>query len=251
MFELFVLWLYQRRAFPTLIDETTNALTRDSPPTAKVEASQTALHWNLVRLHLFAAAVDLPALQDVAMDALQDLYLRCDWDVSARFVRYLYERDPEHAFRLRKWAVAMVAWTLAANGHDEEDPVPQSFQRLFDAYPDLCDDYAAHLDKMAGSRANVAIKNPQLRLPANRLRSEERHFGFRQCSFHSHRSAVGEGRCPLLSLASAPPLPEKRRTGRSDSDSSDSIEIAVAARMEVRGKASLRLRSASDSETMI
>ncbi|EOO02064.1 hypothetical protein UCRPA7_2388 [Phaeoacremonium minimum UCRPA7] len=192
MFELFVLWLYQRRAFAALIDETINALTRESPPSARVEASQMALHWNLVRLHLFAASIDLPALQDVAMDVLQDLYLRCDWDVSARFVRYLYDRDAEHAFRLRKWAVAMMAWTLAANGHDEEDGIPQSFQQLFDSYPDLCDDYAAHLSKMAGSRANVAIKNPQLRLHANKLRSEERHFGFRQCSFHSHRSAVGE-----------------------------------------------------------
>jgi hypothetical protein len=35
-----------------------------------------------------------------------------------------------------------------------------------------------------------------LRIPANRLRNDERAFGFRQCSFHSHRSSVGERRCP-------------------------------------------------------
>jgi hypothetical protein len=129
------------------------------------------------------------------MDALQDLYLRCDWEVSLSFVHFLYsDCYAEHAFRLRKWAVAMVAWTLAMQ---RSESVGSEWQHLMDNTPVLAHDYAMHLAKMAGSRgANLCIKNPQLRLPANKLRSEERFFGFRQCSFHSHRSAVGEGPCP-------------------------------------------------------
>lgn len=59
-------------------------------------------------------------------------------------------------------------------------------------------EYASHLNKMAGIRSrgvDVRVKNPQLRLPRNGLRSEERYFGFRLCSFHSHRGVVGEGEC--------------------------------------------------------
>lgn len=69
----------------------------------------------------------MAALQDTALDALQDLYLARDWDASPGLVRFLYSHDgrgagmdaasaemhAEHAFRLRRWAVAMVAWTLA------------------------------------------------------------------------------------------------------------------------------------------
>lgn len=128
------------------------------------------------------------------MDALQDLYLRCDWEVSPSFVRFLYaDCHAEHAFRLRKWAVAMAAWTVAMQGGEPTG----EWQRLLDDLPVLDHDYSSHLTKMAGSRgANLRIKNPQLRLPANRLRSEERFFGFRQCSFHCHRSSVGERPCP-------------------------------------------------------
>jgi hypothetical protein len=135
------------------------------------------------------------------MDALQDLYLRCDWEVSPSFVRFLYaECYAEHAFRMRKWAVAMTAWTVAMQGGEPTD----DWQRLLDNHPVLHHDYHTHLRKMAGSRgANICIKNPQLRLPANRLRSEERFFGFRQCSFHSHRSAVGERPCPHDTTAKA------------------------------------------------
>ncbi|KAH8910629.1 hypothetical protein BR93DRAFT_854548, partial [Coniochaeta sp. PMI_546] len=198
MFELFVLWLYQRRAFTTFIEAVMSQVDPDSCAAAlsehSRETSRRTLHWNLVRLHLFAAKALLPALQDAAMDAIQDLYLRCDWEVSPSFVRFLYaDCYAEHAFRLRKWAVAMVAWTMAMQGGELSD----EWQRLLENHPVLDHDYTSHLKKMAGSRgADLCIKNPQLRLPANRLRSEERFFGFRQCSFHSHRSTVGEGPCP-------------------------------------------------------
>lgn len=194
MMELFVVWLYQRNSFRAILDKMVAAATVVPKPanTAKVLNSRRVLHWNLVKLHLFAAVIRLPVLQDVAMDAIQDLYLRCDWDVSFNFVRYLYDEcSREQAFRLRKWAVAMLAWTLSNGSGDA-----LAFNELFDEFPELYEDHAKHMDKMDDSRANVSIKNPQLRLPRNKLKNEERHFGFRQCSFHSHRSSVGEGRCP-------------------------------------------------------
>lgn len=209
MFELFVLWLYQRRAFKAFVDAAVSSATLGASfrefPNLRNDACRRALHWNLVRLHLFAAAADLPALQDAAMDALQDLYLRCDWEVSPQFVHFLYaDCEPGRALRLRKWAVAMVAWATYGGGGEAAGPSSISstaagrrFQALFDAQPALWQDYAKHLDKMAESRADVRVKNPQLRLPGNRLRSEERFLGFRTCSFHSHRSTAGEGPCPL------------------------------------------------------
>lgn len=194
MMELFVVWLYQRNSFRTLLDTMVAAATVVPKPaqTAKVLNNRRLLHWNLVKLHLFAAIIRLPVLQDVAMDAIQDLYLRCDWDVSFNFVRYLYEEcSREQAFRLRKWTVAMLAWTLSNGSGDA-----LAFDDLFAEFPELFEDYSKHMEKMTDSRANVRVKNPQLRLPRNKLKNEERHFGFRQCSFHSHRSSVGEGRCP-------------------------------------------------------
>ncbi|KAK4235002.1 hypothetical protein C8A03DRAFT_18192 [Achaetomium macrosporum] len=190
MFELFVLWLYQRKRFHTFIDHALLALCPDDRRTMRT---------NLVRLHLFAAVIDLPALQDTAMDALQDMYLRFDWDMSPAFLAFLYgDCEAAHAVRLRKWAVAMLAWTLhgAPDGKKEVAAMAAQVDRLFAAYPDLHADYSMHLHKMAESRADVRIKNPQLRLPANELRSGERYFGFRQCTFHSHRATVGEGTCP-------------------------------------------------------
>lgn len=197
MFEFFILWLYQRNSFRALLHQMTTTVTAKPGPHTTAENSRRALHWNLVRLHLFAAVVRLPALQDIAMDAIQDLYLQCDWDVSHRFVRFLYgECTREQSFRLRKWAVAMLAWTVDSNNGGGEAGEAHPFAELFDELPELWGDYLKHTDKMASSRTNARVKNPQLRLHANRLRNEERHFGFRQCSFHSHRSAVGEGRCP-------------------------------------------------------
>lgn len=194
MMELFVLWLYQRNSFRATIEHMVAAVTVTPHPAnqAKILNNRRMFHWNLVKLHLFAAVIRLPVLQDVAMDAIQDLYLRCDWDVSHNFVRFLYEEcTREQAFRLRKWAVAMVAWTLSNNSAD-----PVVFNQLFDEFPELQMDFQKHMHKMDDSRADYCVKNPQLRLPRNKLKNEERHFGFRQCSFHSHRSSVGEGRCP-------------------------------------------------------
>ncbi|KAJ9156957.1 hypothetical protein NKR19_g3962 [Coniochaeta hoffmannii] len=248
MFELFVLWLYQRRAFSSFMEAAIARVDPDScsaaVPEGSHETSRRTLHWNLVRLHLFAAKTLMPALQDAAMDALQDLYLRCDWEVSPSFLRFLYaDCYAEHAFRMRKWAVAMVAWTIAMQGGEPTN----EWQRLLEDHPVLDHDYSSHLKKMAGSRgANLCIKNPQLRLPANRLRSEERFFGFRQCSFHSHRSAVGEGLCPHESADSAtaasvnvrktaalPPLPAAASWRAKDDMGSDKSDHGVLSPVSV------------------
>ncbi|KAK3941497.1 hypothetical protein QBC46DRAFT_99918 [Diplogelasinospora grovesii] len=212
MFELFVLWLYHRRSFRTSIDDAIHLQTLSPPPSENDKSSRRTLHWSLVRLHIFAALASIPTLQDVAMDALQDLYLRCDWDMSPRLIAFLYgDCATEHSFRLRKWAVAMVAWTLYG-GHGCEKA--SQFERLFSTYGELWEDYCVHLDKMTESKADVRVKNPQLRLPQNKLRNEERYFGFRQCSFHSHRSTVGEGSCPHL-LGQSPSSPWMKQRPKS------------------------------------
>ncbi len=72
MFELFALWLSKPPAFRTCVETAIATLPKQG-------RRSRALHWSLVRLHLFAAAVAIPALQDYALDALQDLYLHCDW----------------------------------------------------------------------------------------------------------------------------------------------------------------------------
>ncbi|KAL0466600.1 hypothetical protein QR685DRAFT_609115 [Neurospora intermedia] len=217
VFELFIVWLYDRRAFQAYVDSAVEKASRDrySPTSSPsrisparhspsrmgtarhaetTDSERRALRWNLVRLHLFAEIIDLPALQDDSMDALQDLYLRCDWDMSPGFITFLYgDCSLDNTVRLRKWAVAMLAWTLHGG-----DGTSSEFEKLFAVFPKLKADYGMHFNKMAASKADLRIKNPQLRLPMNNLRSEERLFGFRQCSFHSHRSAVGEGVCPHL-----------------------------------------------------
>lgn len=207
--ELFVQWLYQRHAFRGILEHMVAAVSIQPTPTdqARVLKARRALHWNLVKLHLFAAVIRLPTLQDAAMDAVQDLYLRCDMDVSLGFLRFLYaECSREQAFRLRTWAVAMLAWRIASRPDPDDDDDNDHNQNqdellLFGELPALREDYARHLAKMAASRADVRVKNPQLRLPRNKLRNEERHFGFRQCSFHSHRALVGEGACPYSTAA--------------------------------------------------
>lgn len=214
MFDIFVLWLYQRKRFPYFIANALQTISLDECRT---------LRTNLVRLHLFAAVIDLPALQDTATDALQDMYLHFDWDMSPRFLSFLYgDCETQHAVRLRKWAVAMLAWTL--QGPDKAAAMAGQVEKLFVAYPDLKADYHMHIQKMSQSRADVRIKNPQLRLPFNKLQSGERLFGFRQCSFHSHRATVGEGTCPhALVLGHSPvPLRGKRRDKEEvESDMSD------------------------------
>ena len=195
MFGLFARWLHNPPGFRSTVDELVAA---SQPRSSRRSMS---LHWTLIKLHLFAASLSLASLQDASLDALQDLYLAHDWDVSPRLLRYLYGGSPtvapEATRRLRVWAVAMLAWGLA-NGAADDDVAS-----LFAAYPDLRADYDAHIARMAGARADVRVKNPQLRIARNRLRSEERAFGFRQCSFHSHRREVGEGRCPLVSGGAA------------------------------------------------
>lgn len=221
MFDIFVLWLYQRKRFPYFVAA---ALQTISPDESR------SLRTSLVRLHLFAAVIDLPALQDAATDALQDMYLRFDWDMSPRFLAFLYgDCEAQHAVRLRKWAVAMLAWTL--QGPDKAVSMAAAVDKLFAAYPDLQADYRMHIQKMSQSRADVRIKNPQLRLPFNKLQSGERLFGFRQCSFHSHRATAGEGTCPHARATppQRPPVPppiHKRDKEEVESDASDADIIS-------------------------
>lgn len=213
VFELFVVWLYRRHAFRAVVEDAVTILAREASPdevlrllpergeeendednededASPASRNLSDLHWHLVRLHLFAALINVPVLQDAVMDALQDLYLRFDWPATPALLRFLYtDADPEAACRLRKWAVALLAWTRA-NGLCA--PELAALARL----PALREEYAAHRSKMLASHADARIKNPQLRLPSNQLRRHDRSFGFRQCSFHSHRRLAGEGRCP-------------------------------------------------------
>ncbi|KAM3562372.1 hypothetical protein MY1884_001871 [Beauveria asiatica] len=211
MFGLFVEWLHAPRSFRSYLDDTAAAAaaaaaTRDplspsSLPSSSSPASPAQLlHWALVRLHLFAAHLGLAPLQDLAMDALQDLYLCCDWDVSPAVVTYLYTRcEARPAARLRRWAVAMMAFSLAvADWHTTtgSSDADTRLRGLIGALPELAADYATHVRSMRRAALDMRFKNPQLRIPANALRNEKRAFGFRECSFHSHRRAVGQGACP-------------------------------------------------------
>lgn len=125
------------------------------------------------------------------MDALQDLYLNRNWDVPPSLIIYLYTQCESLAsVRMRRWAVAMVAFSLTV------DTKSSNFRALFASLPDFAEDYATHVRNMKAAGLDIRFKNPQLRIPANKLRNDERLFGFRECSFHSHRAAVGERRCP-------------------------------------------------------
>ncbi|KAI0172037.1 hypothetical protein GGR52DRAFT_452931 [Hypoxylon sp. FL1284] len=212
MFELFAFWVVERRNLDKFIDA------------AEARRSCKELLWNLVNLHLFAAQVDLPALQDCAMDAIQDVHLRCNWDVSPKLIGYAYTAcDPQESCRLRKWIVAMTAWTL---GGVAAPDVAAGVEALLERCPDFWAEYHSHTRKMARTGLEGHFKDPQLRLPSNNLRTEERQFGFRQCSFHTHRSAVGQGRCPhhaaLSSLSPSLLPPRTDLYVESDSDRGDS-----------------------------
>ncbi|KAI0829977.1 hypothetical protein F5Y06DRAFT_210037 [Hypoxylon sp. FL0890] len=209
MFELFAYWMNERRNFDRLIDA------------AETNHSCKRLHWDLVNLHLFAAQIDLPALQDCAMDAIQDVYLRRNWDIDPKLINHVYKScDPQESCRLRKWIVAMTAWTLGGVVTNE---MSKAIQRLFDQCPDFWAEYHSHTRKMAQTGLEGHFKNPQLRLPSNNLRNEERQFGFRQCSFHTHRSTVGQGRCPhAASLSPLVPSPYTDGYVESDSDRGES-----------------------------
>ncbi|KAJ6788326.1 hypothetical protein PWT90_09538 [Aphanocladium album] len=228
MFALFVEWLHAPASFRSYLDETVAMAHGTSD-----EATQ-LLHWALIRLHLFASHLGLLALQDLAMDAVQDLYLRCDWDIAPSVIAYLYTRcDALHSVRLRRWAVAMVAFSLTVAWHLHHDlptaaaaasasavavekRLPGCHQRtassssssasavcdparlhsMLDALPEFAADYTTHVRSMRDAGLDMRFKNPQLRIPANTLRNDKRLFGFRECSFHSHRAAVGQGPCP-------------------------------------------------------
>ncbi|CAI4216373.1 unnamed protein product [Parascedosporium putredinis] len=201
-FTLFVTWVHGQASFRKYLDDIINiacAQAADASKGADAAALSQKLHWALVRLHLFASSLDIPTLQDAAMDAIQDLYLRRDWDVTPRFIAFLYEQcTSAAALRIRRWAVAMVSFTLSStNTLDRSaDSVPAQFHGLLKTYPEFSAEYASHIRKMAASGLDIRVKNPQLRIPANRLRNEERRFAFRQCAFHTHRAAVGEKKCP-------------------------------------------------------
>ncbi|KAI0404928.1 hypothetical protein F4802DRAFT_597605 [Xylaria palmicola] len=182
MFRLFEYWLSERRGLGKFIED------------AELDDTCEDLHWNLVNLQLFAANIGEAALQDVAMDALQDLYLRCNWEIDPDLVKYVYtECDAEVSYclrSLRRWIVAMIAW---AKGDAQTG---SALETIFGECAGLREEYNSHLSKVAASKLDVDFKNPQLRLPSNNLRNEERQFGYRQCSFHTHRSTVGQRRCP-------------------------------------------------------
>lgn len=214
MFELFAAWVRDPPSFRDYLDATIMTAcaaprsprctpTEDGAPKPKTPSQR--LHWALVRLHLFASTIGAHSLQDASMDALQDLYLRRDWDVTPRFISFLYAQcTPAASLRLRRWAVAMVTFSLSSpsapggcsGGGSAPSCVPRQFQRLLREHSDFSAEYASHLRKMTASGLDIRVKNPQLRIPANRLRNEERRFAFRQCAFHTHRASVGEGRCP-------------------------------------------------------
>lgn len=204
MFELFAYWVNVRRNFDRFIDA------------AVADHSCKELQADLVSLHLFAAQIDIPALQDCAMDAIQDVYLRCNWDISPKLIKYVYTScDPQESCRLRKWIVAMTAWTL---GGVVAPDMSKSIQLLFEQCPDFWAEYNSHTRKMKQSGLESHFKNPQLRLPSNNLRNEERQFGFRQCSFHTHRSTAGQRRCPHATSFS-PLVPSPYTDGYVESDS--------------------------------
>ncbi|RCI15681.1 hypothetical protein L249_3500 [Ophiocordyceps polyrhachis-furcata BCC 54312] len=161
---------------------------------ARARGSKAAreLHWPLVSLHLLASRLHVHQLQDHAMDLLQDLYLACNWHVAPSLVAYLYTKcDVIPAVRIRRWVVAMVA---AAS--DDEDDVGDETRTKFGSLPDFVDDYHLHLAGLARAGLDVRLKDPRRRIACNRLRNHGRRFAFRQCSFHVHRAAVGEGPCP-------------------------------------------------------
>ncbi|KAG5664157.1 hypothetical protein KAF25_006742 [Fusarium avenaceum] len=174
MFSLFVDWVHLGLRFRPHLDEL-----MASAYDAGLEASQN-IHWSLIRLHLFASRLGLYRLQDLAMDAIQDLYLRCDWDVPSGLITFLYtECEDLAAIRLRRWAVAMVAFSFTGGPrltfHPQESAVsePTRFSDLLEELPEFAADYDIHMEKMRLSGLDIRFKNPQLRIPANRLRNDE------------------------------------------------------------------------------
>ncbi|CAI6095619.1 unnamed protein product [Clonostachys chloroleuca] len=211
MFAMFVEWLHDRYNFRFYLED----VVKKAQEAGHQDAQET--HWALIRLHLFASHLYILSLQDNAMDAIQDLYLKCDWDVTPGLITYLYTKcEGIPAVRLRRWAVAMVAYSLSrspcrssyadsscspttptSSRFDESESSDHArFHELLDSQKEFSEDYTIHIQKLQVSGLQLRSKNPQVRIPANKLRNEERANGFRECSFHSHRATVGEKRCP-------------------------------------------------------
>jgi hypothetical protein len=263
MFALFVEWLHSRHTFRIFLDDAINTAHETSHQATR------EFHWALIHLHLFASHLSIFHLQDLAMDALQDLYLRCDWDVPPSLITYLYTKcEALASVRLRRWAVAMVAFSMASGSHlkfhpqDSDTSDPSHFQKLLETLPEFEMDCSMHMRKIKGSRLDIRLKNPQLRIPANKLRNDERSFGFRECSFHSHRAAVGQRRCPHASQATDVPMPNSGRasdlilTGLAapspsprggDSDSYDNLDLSNEKWDEEMTKALKHVRSISST----
>ncbi|KAI1180603.1 hypothetical protein F4777DRAFT_254625 [Nemania sp. FL0916] len=230
MFRLFEYWLSERKGFGHFIND------------AEMNEWCEDLHWDLVNLQLFAANIGEAALQDVAMDALQDLYLRCNWEIDPELVKYVYaECDIEASYclrSLRRWIVAMIAWGMG----DVE--AGGALETIFGECAGLKEEYDYHLKKVAASKLDVDFKNPQLRLPSNKLKSEERQFGYRQCSFHTHRSAVGQGRCPHAHPLTPLMYYSARTDGSTESDSERS-ESKYGSRLASPNEIELGIRKAT------
>ncbi|KAL7900080.1 hypothetical protein HDV63DRAFT_303520 [Trichoderma sp. SZMC 28014] len=217
MFGLFVEWVHSPETFCDHLDNAINSAFK------KREQASLDIHWAIIHLHLFASQLSLSHLQDASMDAIQDLYLKYDWDVSPRLIVYLYtECEAEPSIHLRRWAVAMVAFRLSVGSQlkfpeqDSTNMDPNQFYALFQSLSEFSADYGRHINYMNESSHDVQVKNPQLRMPENEESNSGQVFGFRQCSFHSHGSEVVEGPCPLAisrspsRTMSAPDLPRPR-----------------------------------------
>lgn len=217
MFGLFVEWVHSPETFRDYLDNAINSAFK------KGERASLDIHWAIIHLHLFASQLSLDYLQDASMDAIQDLYLKYDWDISPKLVVYLYtECEAEPATLLRRWVVAMLAFRLAVGSQlklpDQDSTTldPHQFYALFQSLSEFSADYALHMECMKQSGHDVQIKDPKLRISENEEGNDGRFFGFRECSFHSHRSEVGEGPCPLAGgrapsrAMSAPDLPRPR-----------------------------------------
>lgn len=241
MFRLFVEWVHNPDSFREYLDDVISSAPKRSSKACL------DIHWAIIHLHLFASQLDLCYLQDVSIDAIQDLYLRYDWDVPPKLVTYLYtECETGPSIRLRRWAVAMVAFCLAVggqpkfSGQDLATSYPTQIHALFQSLPRFSADYTQHIECMREAGHDVQLKNPQLRISANNLGNNKRLFGFRECSFHSHRSAVGEGLCPHAMLRapsrpiSAPDLPRRRGSKHKRQDSNNAPRLSLFSRNSSR-----------------
>ncbi|KAM0522318.1 hypothetical protein ACHAPE_001907 [Trichoderma viride] len=181
MFGLFVEWVHSPETFRDYLDSAIHSAFK------KREQASLDIHWAIIHLHLFASQLSLSDLQDASMDAIQDLYLKYDWDVPPKLIIYLYtECEAEPSIRLRRWAVAMVAFRLAVGSQlkfPEQDSAnldPNQFYALFQSLSEFSADYTQHIKYMKESGHDIELKNPQLRMPENEESNDGQFYGFRQ-----------------------------------------------------------------------